>query len=374
MDIISLNNPNAPMLMEQGEIVNDITSKMWIERYSLAGEFTFIAPVGSNLKNKLPIGSFVSHLGTEELMIVENHEINDTKDEEPTITVSGRGFETYLEQRLVGSNYRFPRLVSDGKFFLPSMKTWEQVVRLINQHLSAAYLRDDTNAIGHFIVNAHVVGSGVSVQRKIDRRDLYSAVLDLMSIDNVGIKIIRPGIWSPLGESSTDTLIHIHRGINRADQIVFSYDSGQIVNADYLWSNKNLKTAALVSGKWVQAMVYLPGFTNYNRRMMQVDAQDVDEDFLETEILANWSAINSGLQHRGREALKSQKDTVITKAEVSKKTVESRYREDFNVGDLVTVVGDYNENSVMRVSEFVEIEDENGTVAYPTLSLENQNA
>lgn len=377
MDVISMKNPVAPMRMQQGEFLNGITSKMWIERYALAGEFRFVAPVSSGLRQKLPIGSFVTHLNTPELMIVETHEISDKQDEESIITVSGRGFETYLEQRIVGSNRHFPRVVADtaqGKYIIPAKNSWDQIVQIINQHLSAGYLVDDSNALAFITVNAFVNGSGVKVTRKIDIRDLYSTVLELLAIDTLGIRIIRPGFWSPLPHGSPNMLIRIHKGIDRTDKIIFSYDSGQIINADYLWSNKNLKTSALVVGKWLQTMVHLPGFTNYERRMMQVSAQDVDEDYEETELLANWLKINSALKARGREALKSQKDVVLTKAEVSKKTVESRYRVDFNVGDLVRVVGDYNESSVMRVSEFVEIEDENGTVAYPTLSLEKENA
>lgn len=169
-------------------------------------------------------------------------------------------------------------------------------------------------------------------------------------------------------------MIRVHKGVDRSNEIIFSYDYGQIVNADYLWSNKKLKTSAVVSSRWVQTIVNLPGFDHYARRMMQVSATDVDEDLDEAAALAAISSINDKLQQRGREALKSQKNVVLTKAEVSKKTVESRYRVDYNVGDLVSVVGDYNESSTMRVSEFVEIEDENGTVAYPTLSLETENA
>jgi hypothetical protein len=59
----------------------------------------------------------------------------------------------------------------------------------------------------------------------------------------------------------------------------------------------------------------------------------------------------------------------LTKAEVSKDTNQGAYRTDFNVGDIITVHGDYNETSVMRISEYVEIEDENGRTGYPTLTM-----
>jgi hypothetical protein len=59
----------------------------------------------------------------------------------------------------------------------------------------------------------------------------------------------------------------------------------------------------------------------------------------------------------------------LTKAEVSREVNQSQYRVDFSVGDLVTIQGDYNEVSTMRISEYVEIEDQNGYIGYPTLTM-----
>lgn len=374
MDIFSFLNPTDPTLMEQGKIINGITSKMWIERYAESGEFTFKAPVSSGLKELLPIGSFVSHTDTPEVMIVENHEINDQEDQESTITVTGRGYETYLEQRIIGSNRVFPKLLSnvtEGKFLLPAQKTWDQIVHLISQHISAGMLADDNNSLPHVIVDTFLTGPGENSSRYLDTRDLYSSVIDLMKIDDLGIKIVRPGVWSPLGASSPNVAMLIHKGVDRTATIVFSYLTGEIVNADYLWSNKKLKTSALVTGKWVQTIYNKPGITKYRRRMMEVDASDLDELYDTPPDDFAFAVFNIAMKQRGKEELAKQKDVNLTKAEVSKKSVYSQIRVDFNVGDLVTVAGDYNESSVMRVSEFVEIEDENGTVAYPTLTLKS---
>jgi len=44
------------------------------------------------------------------------------------------------------------------------------------------------------------------------------------------------------------------------------------------------------------------------------------------------------------------------------------YRKDFNVGDIVSVKGEYEASRLMRISEYVEIMDETGNINYPTLS------
>jgi hypothetical protein len=46
-----------------------------------------------------------------------------------------------------------------------------------------------------------------------------------------------------------------------------------------------------------------------------------------------------------------------------------RYRADYNIGDIVYVIGNYDIAQKMRVTEYAEIEDENGEVGYPTLSM-----
>ncbi len=40
----------------------------------------------------------------------------------------------------------------------------------------------------------------------------------------------------------------------------------------------------------------------------------------------------------------------------------------YDVGDIITVDGEYNATTTMRISEYVEIEDETGDSGYPTFS------
>lgn len=372
MDIFTFHNPVAPTLMQSGEIINGISSKMWVERYAKAGEFTLVAPVSSGLKSKLPIGSFISHVDTDEIMIVEDHQISDDKDEDSKITVTGRGFETYLEQRISGSNRSFPMILAEGtttpKFHVPANKSWLQIVYLIDQHINPTAVLDPGNGLPYVTVDTSLSGAGVEADRKVDIDDIYSLVLELLAVDNLGIKIVRPGFWSPVGVAPNTALL-IHRGVDRRADVIFSYDTGQLISADYLWSNKKLKNTAIVTTKWMETAVNL-GPVNYARRQMHVQASDIDEDYDFTLAVFNFAAINAEMIKRGTAALASQKDLALTKAEVSKHDVDTEYRTHYNVGDLVSVVGSYNESAVMRVTEFVEIEDENGTVAYPTLSLE----
>lgn len=372
MDIFKFNTVTSPTKLEGGEIVNGLKSKMWIERYDEAGEFEFVASANSGVKDILPIGTIVSHVDTTEVMIVENHEINDSKGVDTEIKITGRGFETLFENRIVGSNRIFPTNNGPQEYVTPADKTWAQAVLMIEDHILTSKLVDDSNALLYTSVIHTATGDGESVERLFKRKDLYSSLLDLLSVDELGIKIVRPGAWSPLGTTSQHIAIIIHRGEDKTAEIVFSYDNGEIESADYLWSIKKSKNAALVSGKWVETFVSTDA-SDYDKRIMFVDASDIDEgyDVAPTGVILDY--VVASMQIRGNQALSAQKEIAITKAEISEKVNHLSYRKDFDVGDFITIRGNYNESTRMRVSEYVEIEDSEGKKGYPTLSMETKD-
>lgn len=348
--------------MEDAEVVNGLTTKMWIERYRDAGEFKFTVSASSGMRDILPIGAFVSHVDTSEIMIVENHEISDQKGKESELIISGRGLETDFEQRVLGSNIALPFSGVVGDYALSSDETWNQAVTMLKDHLYATMLIDDDNAWPYLTITTDIPAGGTEVARTIKRADLHKALLDLLAIDQVGVRVIRP---TPGVENTT---LLIHKGVDRSSEIVFSYDTGEIESADYLWTNKASKNAAFVSGKWVQ--VWVDGAeTEYSRRVMQIDASDIDNSYSAVPTGGDLTAVIAAMTQRGTDAIAAKNDISLTKAEVSREVNQNEYRSDFNVGDLVTIQGDYNEVSTMRISEYVEIEDQSGRIGYPTLTM-----
>ena len=495
MDVFKFNNIKP---LSDGEIINGLTSKMWVERYRDAGEFTFVAPASLDIINKLPIGSFVSHIDSQEVMIVENHEISETKDGKSEITITGRSFETLLENRIVGSNKVFPivGILTDNDYLVRANYIYVQAVTLISDHIIASDLLDDNYAFPYVTVTGGVVdiidggnssvnigysdmldggspssvasdivdsgnagatptifidggnsvgttavvdggtaytvntdiisggnakstiiSAGTAIDRYFPRKSVYTCLLELLSSDNLGVKNVRPGIWSSL-EPSVNIGIVIHKGADRTGDIILSWDDDQIVSADYLWSNKFLKNAALVTGTYIETLInesnnvdggnaalnsnvfpftyigqsdvmlggdsggvnttFVDGGsasttnvpTGYDRRVMHVDAKSSD-GFLTGVPTGGWEDFIIPLvETAGFEALASQNKILITKAEVSKNATLPTYRTDYEIGDLITIRGNYGVVSAMRVIEYVEIEDASGESGYPTLSID----
>jgi Siphovirus ReqiPepy6 Gp37-like protein len=368
MDIFRFHNPGVTLKMSSGEIIDGFTSKMWVERYRDNGEFKLTAPAESNMRSRLPIGSFISHVNSREIMIVEDHVISNDKGTESEIQITGRSFETYLENRSVGSNVTGPVLLTT--YTLVSNQTWVQAQILIEQHILAQNTTRIVDSMQYTKVNNSVSGySGVSIARDLKPDSVYKHLMDLLPIDNLGIRTFRPGPWNPLGPTDQNTCIQIHRGTDKSATMMFNYDTGEVVSAEYLWSNRKKKNAALVVGKWVVQTV-LPSDQYYARRWMVIQASDIDDSYTSAPLYSDIAGIGTEMTQRANEALASQKDVTLTKADISVSPSLYKYRTDFDVGDVVTVTGDYNTTQKMRISEYVEIEDSSGEVGYPTFSVD----
>lgn len=370
MDIFKFMNPAHPTRLDQGVLINGLKSKMWIERYRDAGEFEFTADVETMAHRMLPIGSLISHTESSEVMIVENHEISEDPESPTEVTISGRSFETFFDNRVVGSNKPWPNTDSvEKEYVLPPAYTWNQIVALIRNHIYESRVVDPKDAIPNVVVMTTVTGTlGEFEERIVKRGSLYTRLVELLNEDNLGIKTFRPGVRSPLGMENRNQAVVIYRGEDLSEQVIFTHQTGEIDKADYLWSNKSLKNCALVTGRWLETVVKGP-MSQYERRWMPVDGSDIDNIFSAPPTGADRTAALAAMRARGRVALAGQKQIAFIKAEVAKNSMTHNYREHYDVGDIVTVDVPYSETAKMRVSEYVEIEDEDGQNGYPTLSV-----
>jgi len=376
VDILRFTNPASPTLMHNAIIVDGFKTKMWVERYAEAGEFKFTADATPEMKNKLPIGSFVSHIDTGELMIVENHEINESGDR-PELVITGRGYETYLEKRITGVLWD-PATNARQDYTLAANYIWNQAVQLIKNHVDQATIfaagHDVNDVIPYLDVRSSVPGGtdGENVVRTIKLGTLYERLLELLKIEQLGIRVTRPG-WEFPTFFPGYTTFYIHKGVDRTAEVLFSVDAGEIESAEYLWSEKASRNVAVVAGQFIVVVVtYDPDLfidpSGYIRRAMYLDASDIDGKYDVTALVgATRDDVINAMNRRGFAALAINNDVAITKVEISKNGTAAKFRTDFDVGDIVTVHGDYNLTTAMRVSEYVEIEDPSGNQGYPTL-------
>jgi hypothetical protein len=385
MDLIKFDYVSGVPDLTKGISVADQTkSKLWVERYREAGEFEIVAEPQSGLRTSMPIGACISHIDTDEVMIVENNIIAENAEGESELTISGRSLETVLEQRVVGQNqnwtqqpgaYYYPTTVGStlARQWLAAGYTYTQAVNLINGHVLTGTVINGTDAVPILQAYTSLADVVTSEERDFDRDEVYSQLVDLLAIDNLGIKVVRPGVRNPLSNPNnlTKAALVIHKGTDRSASVTFSHDNGDIESAEYLWSNKADKNAILVKGKWLEIMVYGTD-TFYARRVTVLDVSFLDESFstIPTGVTTpTRDQLYARMYTLGKAALARMNDVAITKVEISDVKDRWTYRKDFNIGDIIAVQGNYNATANMRVTEYVEMEDESGAKSYPTLSF-----
>lgn len=358
MDLIKLSSVTANETeLSVGEMIEGYTSVMWIERYRDPSEFKIEAPLSSGLVTLLPIGSFLTHLNTTYVMMVENHEIKQPMDKDPSVSISGRCFTSFLENRILGDQ-ALTNEITD--YVVAADQTWDQAVLLINDHII-----DPANINGRLIgvdVNNTASGTATSEERTLRPGDVHQAVLDILKVDDLGLKSVRPTPTDPL------TYFTVYRGDDVSTDVRFSWMRGDLDNVEYFYSNKKYKNRAMVMGRWVQATINPTGALNYDQRTMYVDASWIDERQPAYPSGGALALIIAAMQITGDQALKAQTNVSITQADVSENT-DLRYRSDYQIGDLVTVDGDFGSSAVMRVIEYAETEDDTGAKGHPTLAI-----
>lgn len=365
MDIFKFKYDSDPTMPTEGELINGLTSKMWVERYSEFGEFELISPLSKGVREFLPLGTWISHVDTYEVMIVENHEIEDDGESDPILKTTGRSLVSFLEERYIGADWaRFsPSVYSGGGVGADSLQV--QIANLINSCIntgSAGSEGDDLPGIDA-VYQADV---GTSVTRDYKRGQLWKQVKDLLPIDDLGIRSIRRNGFSIIGDD-TITQIQVYAGADRSDTVIFSWRAGDLDQAQYLFTIKNLKNAAYVTGKWIGVVVDGPE-EGFDRRFMEVDASDIDEQFSAEPAGGDLTSVIAKMTARGEEALRSQSTIVLAQADIPN-IRQYRYRDDFILGDIIRLSGNFGEIANMRITEYTEIEDENGESSHPTLTL-----
>lgn len=342
-----------------GISIEEYDSAVWVERYRMPGEFKVKAPLSSGLREKMPLDGLISHVDTKELMVVENHRIIEDKQSEPTIEVSGRSLDAFLEHRIIGWN---EALITDDRAELTIVNddTHAQVETLINAVVGST----DNDIVGLVADNTPVAGeSATDVTRPLRRVNLHSTVMDILAVDDYGIRSNRPTVST----DRTYPLLEIHGGVDVSGEVIFSWDTGDLTGAEYLWSTKTRKNAALVLSRFF--VVDVPGAaTDFGRRTMLVDAQDLDDHYSDAPTGGTKTTITGLMTTRGQEALANQNDTAIARVDVSP-NASPAYRSDYNIGDLVTVEGNFETLTTMRVIEHIEVVDETGSSSTPVLSL-----
>lgn len=371
MELIKFTPGTNPTEVENGVVVEGYDDLTWVERYRKNGEFKLRAPMSSGLLDSLPLNTFVTLDNSLDLMLVENHILKEKKGEDAEIEISGRGFDAWLENRIVGmEQYLNNPTAPLAELFLAAADSWDQVVTLINTHIDWDTIPvNKEDSLPGVIAVADQPGTLTGItptneRRVLKRGSVHKRVLEILEVDDLGVRVLRRNPFGELGDPD-DTWFLIHAGNNRSDSIIFSQLAGDLDSAEYLWSSKTEKNSALVTGKHFEINV-LTSDWNFDRRSTIVDGRDIDDIYTDAPTGTEKTNVLQGMFARGNEELSAHRRYVLTRADISE-GAQFSYPDDYDIGDIVSVDGSYGDIVPMRVIEYTRILDETGASGHPTL-------
>jgi hypothetical protein len=362
MDIVTLD----PNTFFARDLVQNLNSVQWIERYSEPGEFEIRCEPSRALMEQLSLGTVISHLATRDVMMVETHQIDESKtNETPELVITGRSLVSFLENRIAsGTNFSQKNPVNDSTNLYSFLynTTPANLLKLLQEQIQpVGSVRPDDGIPNSTVVLSNDIqyGSEVPKEMVVKRGPLYPEVVKLLTQLDAGLKVVRPA------QGTADLLQWVvYKGTN-LDTVVFSSDYGDLEKTRYFWSIKGFKNTALVVGMYSAKLIQTAGVTGLNRRIMYVDASDYDHIPI-IDSAPDFNKTQNILQRRGEEALAENRSQTLIETSISPNS-RYKYRKDYNLGDTVYVNGNYGVSARMRVTEFAEFWDESGETGVPTV-------
>lgn len=265
----------------------------------------------------------------------------------------------------------------------------------------------------------------------LEEGNLYPQLLKIMLRGDLGIRMLRPSdfadayivtvasglatrgdITREFTSNITQLCFDIFDGRDRTSgqsanpRVAFNYNRGDVDNTKYLFSTAIYKTGCEIMSTYPPADQYREGtsdgsLTGLQRRMMGFDAgdpefppepekpDDLRKNATKAEKEAHADAIDTWLTKHAtwknkrdriiddfktdaaddaQRALKKQRKVHMMTGDISP-LAPYVFKTDYNLGDKVDLIGDYDQSVKMIVTEFIRTEDAEGDRGYPGLTL-----
>lgn len=393
MDLLKLDPTTFQVDQDIGILAEERRSLIWTERYTYNGEFELQTPHIEEAMEQMPEDTLIGLRGSKEVMFVENHKI--AKDEESDgghiLKITGRSFETFLENRIT-EDWHGPGYGKRMKFTEDRTLGGAALIYIWNVLVNDTFIdaivppspRTPNNVVPNVVVTDSISTLGPSKKRWIMPGPAYPEIIRFLEQGDLGIRSIRPSsgpgdvfsVDDPGGaltvsrttEAVIDQLrVDVYDGVDRRSSIMFHVKAEHLVNPTYLFSTRAYKTAIFVAtsvddgtGEFYRPDTGGSGASGLARRVGYTDGGSKDDTYTNSE----WA---DHVEAQAEKAFRNTKKLALFDASVSEET-PFVYGVDYNLGDLVRMVGQYGLKKDCRVVEYIRSETVLGERSYPTLS------
>lgn len=332
-------------------------SLIWTDRYAEYGDFELYMPANKKTLDMLPSGYYLYLKESEHMMIIEDFELDTDTDEGVHLKVTGRSLESILDRRIVWGLTTLTGSLQNG------------IKKLLDENIISP--SDASRKIPNFVFRASADERiiALNIDAQYFGENLYDVIVDICKSENIGFKVVLEG---------SNFVFSLYMGQDRSyDQdvnpyVVFSPGFDNLMNSNYIESEKTLKTITLVAGegegsnrKTVSVEATEGGKSGLERRELFTDAAGVSST-VDGGTLTD-AEYNSQLTQKGYEELSKNKKTTSFEGEVDS-GITYTYSEDYYLGDIVQIANEFGREKRSQITEFVRSQDDTGLEYYPTFS------
>lgn len=364
-------------------IIDTYSSLIWAKRYNEIGDCELVISASEENFNKIKECKYISRIDDDMACEIKKIDIKTDEENGNQLIITGIDIKNILNQRIVVKQTNFNGLVED------------YIRRLINDSII-----NPTNLerkIENFVLD--------------DKVGFTERISEQVTYDYVGDKIKE--LCKQYGWGYKVTIINenfvfsLYKRTDKSDYITFSQDYDNISTTEYSKDDSNVKNVALVAGEGEgveRVTTSIGAGTGINRHELYIDARDVSSEIDYNELISSYpngveKTINNVIYYQ----VNGTNIAVLTKndeGEVSKVQLCSNiyienlknigyekmseytsitsftgevivgmnytYKEDYDLGDIVSIVNEYGISIKARICEIIENKDENGYSMEPT--------
>jgi len=371
-------------------LIEGIDSLLWKVSFQGESEFQIVTRRVRENKALVPVGSYIGTDADRSLMYVEKHDVRNNYDGQPTLTISGRGAEAYLEAR----STVLEKPLEEGNQVLKNVYPIDVLHRIVWSGEKVHTLRYPYRFETRSGFDSKI--GGIIPAYEIPRTNVYSALKGFCEAYGFGLKMVRPTYddtdrtivfdWKP-GRNLVDRKNPTFNGVlGDVEEEQYVQDVRGRFDAVYAFAQRAWQGTYNSSSKGPSDY--------YTYRIKTVDFQDTEpKDMIKAADVEYAKAISqegADLQkalvdlHNALNNLESfyyQKDLVKQRSKelhtISQKDkaysfkisphANAVYGSDYELGDVVSVLPSFGESVNMRVVSYVRIEEEGNVTEFPEL-------
>lgn len=344
-------------------IVDEYESLIWRPAYSDVGDFEIYVKANADTLTLLQKDFYVvrsSDISVNEgittyksVMVIKNIKLTTDIEDGAYLTVTGRELKYLLHQRIVWQQTTLKGTAEDG------------IRTLVTQN--AISPTDTRRAIPDLVLGASS-GLADSIKKQITGAYLDEAIAEICATYNYG--------WDMYITDGKLTVI-VYKGLDRSyaqterPYVVFSEYFDNLYSTEYELNSEAYANTTLIGGEGegLDRITTTLGAANsgLDRYEVFTDAKDVSQNKGNEDEIAPADYLLL-LEEKGRETLSGLVMTEGFTGEVLS-DVTFKWRKDFNLGDVVTVISQYGLSRNVRVMSAIESEDSDGAKLLPVFNL-----